>query len=90
MSYPGCGKRNDRTQLSFLEGEAYDYFFFVTHTDLSAEEVVEFYEYRGNCENYIKEAKYGMAVWHLLLKSFWASEAIFQLMVLGYNLFFIV
>jgi hypothetical protein len=78
----------DRKQLSFLEGEAYDYFFFVTNnTELSSEEVVEFYEKRGNCENYIKEAKYDMAVGHLLLQSFWANEAIFQLMMLAYNLF---
>jgi hypothetical protein len=46
----------DRKQLSFLEGEAYDYFLFVTNTEQSSEEVVEFYEKRGNFENYIKEA----------------------------------
>jgi hypothetical protein len=77
----------DRAQLSFLEGEDYNYFFFVTNTEQSSEEVVEFYEKRGNCENYIKEAKYDMAVGHLLLQSFWANEAIFQLMMLAYNLF---
>jgi len=44
----------DRVQISFLEGGAYDYFFFVTNTEQSSEEVVEFYEKRGNCENYIK------------------------------------
>jgi hypothetical protein len=58
----------DRKQLSFLEGEEYNYFFFVTNTGLSSVEVVEFYEKRGNCENYIKEAKYDMAVGHLLLQ----------------------
>jgi hypothetical protein len=78
----------DRKQFSFLERYAYDYFFFVTNkTELLPEEVVEFYEKRGNCENYIKEAKYDMAVGHLLLQSFWANEAIFQLMMLTYNLF---
>jgi len=77
----------DRAQLSFLEGEEYAYTFFVTNTELSPEEVVEFYQKRGNCENYIKEAKYDMAVGHLLLKSFWSNEAIFQLMMLAYNLF---
>jgi hypothetical protein len=77
----------DRAQLSFLEGEEYDYFFFVTNTEQSSEEGFDFYEQRGNCENYIKEAKYDMAVWHLLLQSFWANEAIFQLMMLSYNLF---
>ena len=74
--------------MSLLEGEEYDYFYFVTNrTDLSSEEVVLFYEKRGNCENYIKEAKYNMAVGHLLLQSFWANDAIFQLMMLAYNLF---
>lgn len=78
----------DRKQLSFLEGEEYDYFFFVTNkTELSSEEVVLFYEKRGNCENYIKEAKYDMTVGHLLLQSFWANESIFQLMMMAYNLF---
>ena len=77
----------DRAQISFLEGEVYDYFFFVTNTEQSSDEVVEFYEKRGNCENYIKEAKCDLAVIHLLLQSFWANKAIFQLMMLAYNLF---
>jgi hypothetical protein len=80
-------EEQDRTQLSFLEGEEYAYSFFVTNTDLSPEEVVDFYQKRGNSENYIKEAKYDMAVGRLLLKSFWSNEAIFQLMMLAYNLF---
>jgi len=50
--------------------------------------VVIVYEKRGNAENYIKEAKYNMAIGHLLLQSFWANEEIFQLMMLAYNLFF--
>jgi len=77
----------ERTQICLLEGSEYDYFFFVTNKDLESEEVVISYEKRGNAENYIKEAKYDMAVGHLLLKSFWANEAIFQMMMLSYNLF---
>ncbi len=77
----------DRAQLSLIKGDEYQYFFFVTNTELPCEEVVIRYEKRGNCENYIKEAKYDMAVGHLLLKSFWANEAIFQMMMLAYNLF---
>ena len=50
--------------------------------------MVEFYQKRGNCENSIKEAKYNMAVGHML-QSFWANKAIFQLMMLAYNLFFL-
>lgn len=76
-----------RAQLSLLEGSEYDYFFFVTNTTLLSEKVVIYYEKRGNAENYIKEAKYDMAVGHLLLKSFWANEAVFQMMMLSYNLF---
>lgn len=34
-----------------------------------------------------KATWYDMAVGHLLLKSFWANEAIFQLMMLAYKLF---
>jgi hypothetical protein len=74
-------------QLSYLPGEEFEYFFFVTNTDLPAKAVVAFYEKRGNAENYIKEAKYDLAVGHLLLRSFWANEAIFQLMMMAYNLF---
>ena len=77
----------DRAQLSFLEGEEFACSFFVTKTELSPAEVVEFYQKRGNWENYIKEAKYDMAVGHLLLKSFYSNEAILQLMMLAYNLF---
>jgi uncharacterized protein (DUF1330 family) len=77
----------DRLQLSLLEGDEYEYFYFVTNTELPTEKVVITYEKRGNAENYIKEAKYDMAVGHLLLQSFWGNEAIFQLMMLAYNLF---
>ncbi len=77
----------ERVQLSLLEGDEYEYFFFVTNTHLPSEKVIISYEKRGNAENYIKEAKYDMAVGHLLLKSFWANEAIFQLMMLAHNLF---
>lgn len=77
----------NRAQMSFLDGEDYAYSFFVTNTDLSLEEAADYYQKRGNSENYIKEAKYDMAVGRLLLKSFWSNEAIFQLMMLAYNLF---
>ncbi len=77
----------DRSQLSFLEGSDFEYFYFVTNTELSSEKVVIAYEKRCNSENYIKEAKYGMAAGYLQLQSFWANEAILQLMMLAYNLF---
>ena len=75
----------ERAQLSLLEGA--EYVFFVTNAALLSEKVVISYKKRGNAENYIKEAKYDMAVRHLLLKSFWANEAMFQMMMVSYNLF---
>jgi hypothetical protein len=48
---------------------------------MASEKVVIAYEKRGNTKNYIKETKYDMAVGNLLLRSFWANEAIFQLMM---------
>ena len=77
----------NKAQLSFLDGEEYTYSFYVTNKGLSLGEVVDFYQKRGNSENYIKEVKFDMAVGQLLLKSFWSDEAIFQLMMLAYNLF---
>lgn len=74
-------------QLTLFEKE-YRYFFFVTNDEsFTSEEVVLFYEKRGNCENYIKESKYDMNVVTLILHSFWANEAIFQLMMMTYNIF---
>ena len=70
-----------------MEGDEYDYFFFAKNTELPSEKVVISYEKRGNSENYIKEARYHMAVGHLLLEPFWANEAVFQMMMFSYNLF---
>lgn len=77
----------ERKQLSLIDGTDYEYAFYVTNTNCSGEETARGYEKSGNCENYIKEAKYDMSVGSLLLKSFWANEAVFQLMMLAYNLF---
>jgi hypothetical protein len=60
-------------------------FYFETNTEMASEKVVIAYEKRVNAEICIKEAMYDMAVGHLLLQSFWAIEAIFQLMMLTYN-----
>ena len=57
----------DRTPLSLLEGNEYGYFFFVTNTEFPSKKMVISYEKRGNAEKYIKEAKYDIAVGHLLL-----------------------
>ncbi len=47
----------DRMQISLIEGDEYQYFFFVANTELPSEKVVISYEKRGNAESYIKEVK---------------------------------
>ena len=84
---PCIETRKRQVSIHSLQCDGCEYFFFVTNTELPSEKVVISYVKRGNAENYIKEAKYEMAVGHLLLKSFWANEAVFQMMMLSYNLF---
>ncbi len=63
----------DGLQFSLMEGEEYEYFYFVTNAEMSSKKIVIVYEKRGNAENYIKETRYDLAVGHLLLQSFWAN-----------------
>jgi len=46
----GLKPEKDRMQISLIEGDDYQYFFFVTNTESPSEK-------RGNCGNYIKESK---------------------------------
>jgi hypothetical protein len=73
-----------------LAGGEYQYLFNGTNLERSPENVVASYDQRGRCENYITETKYDMAVAHFLLQSFWANEAVFQLMMMAYNLFLLL
>ncbi|UCD99975.1 MAG: hypothetical protein JSV42_04460 [Chloroflexota bacterium] len=50
----------DIAQLSILEIEEFSYPFLIANTDLSYEEIVEFYQKYGASENCIKEANYDM------------------------------
>jgi hypothetical protein len=52
-----------------------------------SEDAIAFNEKRGNCENYIMETKYDIAVGYLLLMAVWANEAVFQLTMSACNLF---
>jgi hypothetical protein len=74
-------------QEVMFEYDKYSHDFYVTNTELAPEDVIAFYRKRGNCENYIKEAKNDMNVGEMILHSFWANEAIFQLQMLVYNIF---
>jgi hypothetical protein len=74
-------------QQKMFEYDEYDHDFYVTNLELNANEAVDFYKKRGTCENYIKESKYDMGIGKMILNSFWANEAIFQIQMLVYNLF---
>ena len=60
--------KKERVQISFLEGDEFECFYLVTNTELPSEKVVIAYEKRSNAENYIKEAKYDMAVGYFLTR----------------------
>jgi len=77
----------ERKQLGLLESVDYNHAMYVTNTTWGLADTVKFYEKRGNCENYIKETKYDLNIGSLKMKSFWANEAFFQIMMLVYNIF---
>ena len=78
---------DERKQVPMLESDDYTHAMYVTNTTWELADIIKFYEKRGNCENYIKETKYDMNIGTLKMKSFWANEAFFQLMMLVYNIF---
>ena len=77
----------ERKQVSLLESEDYAHAIYVMNTKWELDNTINFYEKRGNCENYIKETKYDLNIGSLKMKSFWANEAFFQIMMLVYNIF---
>ncbi|WP_206920662.1 transposase, partial [Alicyclobacillus suci] len=54
--------------------------------DWSGEDVWHFYNFRGNAENHIKEAKYGFAIDQFSSQNFDANKALQALKLLAYNL----
>jgi hypothetical protein len=73
-----------------LEGDEFEYFYFVTNDGIFSEEEVIAYDKLGNADNYINEVKYDMAIGHRLFQSLWIKEVIFQLKMLDDNLFLLV
>lgn len=74
-------------QEKMFEYDEFDHDFYVTNMNVKSNEAVDFYKKRATCENYIKESKYDMNIGKMILNSFWANEAIFQIQMLVYNLF---
>ena len=65
----------------------WEYEAIATTFDWDGEDVWHFYNYRGNAENHIKEAKYGFAVDQFSSQNFGANQASQGLKLLAYNLF---
>jgi hypothetical protein len=59
------------------EEDNYKHYSIITNidsSDLSGEEIIEFYRGRANCENFIKEQKYGFDFLHFPCKKFEANQ----------------
>ena len=63
----------------------WEYEAIATTFDWSGEDVWHFYNFRGNAENHIKEAKYGFAVDQFSSQNFGANQALQGLKLLAYN-----
>ena len=64
----------------------WEYEAIATTFDWSGEDVWHFYNFRGNAENHIKEAKYGFAIDQFSSQNFDANKALQGLKLLAYNL----
>ncbi|MFC1562556.1 IS1380 family transposase [candidate division KSB1 bacterium] len=73
-------------QLDMFGNERYEYQILVTNINDDPKKLVYFYRKRGNAENYIKEQKYDLNIGKLNTDSFWANQAIFQFMIICYNM----
>lgn len=65
---------------------SYDYSALVTSLELTAPECVAFYDKRGECENTIKEFKNDFGADGFCMNSFHATEAVFRLLSVLFNL----
>lgn len=66
--------------------ESYEYYGFVTNSNLSSSLIHSIYNKRGDCENIIKELKYDYSIDGFALQGFYPMEAAFRLIMLAYNI----
>ena len=64
----------------------YRYSLYVTNLDLPAEQIWVSYKDRADAENRIKELKYDFGLDTFCMDKFWATEAAFRTIMIGYNL----
>jgi len=77
--------RKERRQGDLFEGE-YTYGAILTNRDLPLEELIAWHRQRCNCENHIKELKYGFSLNNLPSADFFVNALYFRIQTLGYNL----
>lgn len=77
--------RKERRQGDLFEG-AYTYGAILTNRDLPLEELIAWHRQRCNCENHIKELKYGFSLNSLPSADFFVNALYFRIQTLGYNL----
>ena len=75
-----------KVQPELFDGEPYFYRVLATNGEEAAEEVVEFYDQRGEVENWIKELKGGFGMEGMPCGETYANAVFFRLGVLAYNL----
>jgi hypothetical protein len=64
----------------------YRYSCFITSLDLPCEQIWTLYRQRAVAENRIKELKYDFGLDSFCMDKFWATEAAFRTIMMGYNL----
>ena len=78
--------KSNQLTLSGSEDIRYAYHIIATNREESAEEVVYWYNQRGNCENWIKEEKLGFGTEYLPCSRLGANAMFFRIGLLAYNL----
>lgn len=69
-----------------LETEQFTYLVTATNSKLQDSLLIQFYNSRGTCEQYIQEAKYGFSLKHLPMSTVRGNAVWFAIGMLAYNL----
>jgi hypothetical protein len=79
-------KASGKLLLFEMEQKHYRYSVFVTSLDLPMVQVWNLYRDRADAENRIRELKYDFGIDSFCLSKFFATEAAFRFIMVGYNL----
>lgn len=79
--------REEMEEESLFKEYNYKYKVIATNSEEEPERVIHFYNERGNCERYIKEAKYGFGLRRLPSGSLGGNGVWSKIAMIAYNLF---